>query len=82
MFLFFKELSLLLQDMFSTGQSSPHVDSSRDYHFVMTTGEEGYTIFLKRGANTGDAKDILFMVIVSASLAKFYEESEKLQHMQ
>lgn len=77
MFLFFKELSLLLQDMFSTGQSSPHVDSSQDYHFVMTTGEEGYTIFLKRGANTGDAKDILFMVIVSASLAKFYEESEK-----
>lgn len=78
MFLFFKELSLLLQDMFSTGQSSPHVHSSQDYHFVMTTGEEGYTILhFERGANTGDAKDILLMVIVSASLAKFCEESEK-----
>ncbi|CAH3024251.1 unnamed protein product, partial [Porites evermanni] len=56
------KLSLLLQHMFSTGQSSPHVDSSQDYHLVMTTEEEGYTILhFERAANTGDAKDILFM---------------------
>ena len=64
--------------MYSTGQSPPHVGSSQDYHLVMATEEEGRTILhFERGANTGDAKDIEFTVIVLASLAEFYEESEK-----
>lgn len=66
------------QDMYSTGQSPPRVDCNQDYLLGMATEEEGRTILhFERAANTGDAKDIQFTVIVLASLAEFYEESEK-----
>ena len=66
------------QDMYSTGQSPPIVDSSQDYLLIMATEEEGRTILrFERAANTGDAKDTKFTVIVLASLGEFYEESEK-----
>lgn len=64
--------------MYSTGQSPPIVDSSQDYLLIMATEEEGRTILrFERAANTGDAKDTKFTVIVLASLGEFYEESEK-----
>ena len=60
--------------MYSTGQSPPLVDSSQDYLLIMATQEEGR---FERAANTGDAKDIQFTVIVLGSLGEFYEEIEK-----
>ena len=53
------------QDMYSIGQSPPPLDSSQDYHLVMATEEEGHTfLHFQRAANTGDAKDIQFTVIL------------------
>ena len=56
--------------MYSIGQSPPPLDSIQDYQLVMATEEEGHTfLHFQRAANTGDAKDIQFTVILQCILA-------------
>ena len=49
--------------MYSRGPSPPPLDSSQDYKLLGAIEEEGHTILnVERPGNTGDAKDIQFMV--------------------